>query len=94
MPRGKVKRVIDGDTFELRSGERVRIAGLNAPELTEGKKGQEAKSRLQRELRVGRSVGLSMPLAKSYGRNIRRVTVKGKSINKLVARPTKPSKRR
>ena len=43
MPRGKVKRVIDGDTFELRSGERVRIAGLNAPELTE-KGGQAANA--------------------------------------------------
>jgi len=48
MPTRKIKRVIDGDTIELRSGERVRIAGLNAPELTEGKKGQQAiKERAQ-----------------------------------------------
>jgi len=94
MPRGKVKRVIDGDTFELRSGERVRIAGLNAPELTEGKKGQEAKRRLQEKLRVGRSVGLSTPLAKSYGRTIRKVTVEGKNVNKLVAKPTQRSRRK
>ena len=94
MPKGKVKRVIDGDTFELRSGERVRIAGLNAPELTEGKEGQGAKRRLQRELRRGTDVGLSMPLAKSYGRTIRKVTVKGKNVNKLVAKPTRRSRRK
>jgi micrococcal nuclease len=93
MPRGKVKRVIDGDTFEIRSGERIRIAGLNAPELTR-KGGSTAKRRLQNELRVGKSVGLSMPLAKSYGRTIRRVTVRGKNINKLVAKPTRRSKRK
>lgn len=93
MPRGKVKRVIDGDTFELRSGERVRIAGLNAPELSE-RGGQGAKRRLQEKLRVGRSIGLSMPLAKSYGRTIRKVTVKGKNINKLVAKPTQRSRRK
>lgn len=93
MPRGKVKRVIDGDTFELRSGERVRIAGLNAPELSE-KDGQAAKRRLQEKMRRGTTVGLSVPLAKSYGRSVRRVKVKGVYINKLVAKPTKPSKRR
>lgn len=94
MPRGKVKRVIDGDTFELRSGERVRIAGLVAPELTEGERGQAAKRRLQRELRRGTSIGLSTPLAKSYGRTIRKVTVKGKNINKLVAEPIRRSSRK
>lgn len=90
MPRGKVKRVIDGDTFELRSGERVRIAGLNAPELSE-RRGQAAKRRLQEKLRGGTKVGLSMPLAKSYGRTVRKVTVKGQNINRLVAKPTRRS---
>ncbi len=93
MPRGKVKRVIDGDTFEIRSGERVRIAGLNAPELTE-RGGQAAKRRLQDRLRVGRSVGLSMTLAKSYGRTVRKVTIKGKNVNKLVAKSTRRSSRK
>lgn len=92
MPRGKVKRVIDGDTFELRSGERVRIAGFNAPELSE-RGGQAAKRHLQDKMRVGTRVGLSMPLAKSYGRNIRRVTVRGKSINKLVTKPARRSRK-
>ena len=93
MPRGKVKRVIDGDTFELRSGERVRIAGLNAPELDE-RGGQQAKRRLQSKIPRGTGVGLSKPLAKSYGRVVRRVTVNQKNITKLVSSPTPHHKRK
>jgi len=87
MPRGKVKRVIDGDTFELRSGERVRIAGLNAPELDE-RGGQQAKRRLQSKMPRGTEIGLSRPLAKSYGRVVRKVTVNQKSITKIVSPST------
>jgi len=28
----KVKRVIDGDTFEVETGEKVRLIGINAPD--------------------------------------------------------------
>ena len=88
MPVGKVKQVIDGDTFVLAGGERVRIANLVAPEL--GKNGgQAAKRRLKQVLPKGQQVGLSKPLAKSYGRIVRKVTVKGKPINKLVTKPPK-----
>lgn len=93
MPRGKVKRVIDGDTFELRSGERVRIAGLNAAELDE-RGGQQAKRRLQSKIPRGTKVGLSKPLAKSYGRVVRKVTVHQKDITKPLSPPTPHRKRR
>lgn len=81
MPRGKVKRIIDGDTFELEGGERVRIAGLNAPEL-EQKGGQTAKNRLRKKMPPGTEVGLSKTLSKSYGRTVRKVTVRGKNVAK------------
>lgn len=81
MPRGKVKRIIDGDTFELRGGERVRIAGLNAPELGQ-KGGDAAKRQLRKKMPPGTGVGLSKPLAKSYGRIVRKVTVGGKNVAK------------
>jgi len=93
MPRGKVKRVIDGDTFELRSGERVRIAGLNAPELDE-RGGQTAKRRLQTRIPRGTKVGLSKPLTRSYGRVVRKVTVDRKDITKLVGTPTRRGRRK
>ena len=88
MSVGKAKRVIDGDTFVLAGGEHVRIANLDAPELGE-KGGQAAKKRLQHILPKGQQVGLSKPVARSYDRAVRKVTVKGKPINKLVTKPPK-----
>ncbi|GFR37817.1 hypothetical protein PRECH8_11130 [Insulibacter thermoxylanivorax] len=41
-----VTRIIDGDTFELASGHKVRLIGVNTPEITKGKSeayGEEAK---------------------------------------------------
>lgn len=93
MPRGKVKRIIDGDTFELRSGERVRIANLSAPELDE-RGGQQAKRRLQNKMPRGTEVGISKPLAKSYGRVVRKVTINQKDITKLVGSTTPRSRRK
>ena len=92
MPRGKVKRIIDGDTFELRGGERVRIAELNAPELDE-KDGQAAKQKLRQKMPPGTEVGLSKTVAKSYGRNVRKVTVKGRNVAKTLG-PTRSSSKR
>lgn len=34
--QGRVGYVIDGDTFRLQSGERIRIAGIDAPETHAG----------------------------------------------------------
>ena len=33
MPRGKVKGVIAGDTFQFKGGECVRVVGLDGPKL-------------------------------------------------------------
>jgi len=90
MPVRKVKQVVDGDTVVLAGGQRVRIASLDAPELSK-KGGQVAKKRLQQVLPKGQRVGLSKPLARSCGRTVRKVTVKGKPVNKLVAKPPKHS---
>lgn len=85
MPTGKVKRVIDGDTFQLKGGEYVRISGLDAAELHQ-KGGLAAKRRLQSRMRRGTQVGLSMPVARSYGRVVRNITINRKDVAKLVAK--------
>ena len=43
-----VKRVIDGDTFETIDGERVRLIGINAPEISDifGKESKDYLSNL------------------------------------------------
>lgn len=82
MPRARVKRVLDGDTVEIMNGTRIRIAGYDAPELGE-RGGKAAKQRLSKVLRV-KQIGISDELSKSYGRSVRRVTVKGKSVERLM----------
>ena len=83
MPVAKVKKVIDGDTIVIKDGTRIRIANLDAPEMkTLG--GEAAKRRLQRILPRGTQIGISAEKAKSFGRSVRQVTVKGKPIIKLI----------
>lgn len=83
MPVAKLKKVIDGDTIEIKDSTRIRIAGLEAPEL-EAPGGKAAKQRLQKILPRGTQIGISAEKAKSYGRSVRQVTVKGKPISKLM----------
>lgn len=86
MPRGKVKRIIDGDTLELSGGERVRIVSVfKAAELS-ARGGQAAKRRLQDVAPPGTEIGLSKPVAYSYGRSVRGVTVERRPVVELVTR--------
>ncbi len=81
----KVKRVIDGDTFEVvtKIGDtnRVRIAGYNAPEPNR-KGGKKATSNLK-NLIEGKTVSL-VPKAKSYGRIVADVRINRKKVSKIM----------
>lgn len=65
---GKVDKVFDGDTFQLATGKRVRLMGLDAPELNECG-GPEAKAYLS-ELILNQNVGLSQQATEAYGRDL------------------------
>lgn len=82
MPRARGKRAIDGDTFEIMDGTRVRISGYDAPELSKSG-GQAAKQRLSKLIR-GQELGLSKELKKSFDRSVRKVTIKGQPIVKIL----------
>src|SRR3989338_7758343 len=41
--QSKIIRVIDGDTFDLENGERIRLALINAPEYPKDCMGVDAK---------------------------------------------------
>ncbi len=84
MPTGKVKEVVDGDTFRLQNDELVRLANVNAPEPGRPRS-QKARKDLQRLVPPGTTVGIS-PKAKSYGRTVARVTKNGKSVNDSMRR--------
>jgi len=82
----KVTRVIDGDTFEIESGEKVRLIGINAPELSDIF-GKEAKEHLS-QLIDGKTVDLqSDNISKDrdrYSRLLRYVLIDGIDINKQM----------
>jgi len=74
-----VKRIVDGDTFELEVGSKVRLIGVNTPEITNGKTeyyGQEAKQFTSDQL-LGREVVLFSDVGDTdrYGRLLRYVFV-------------------
>ena len=90
--RGEVRYVTDGDTFRLTSGERIRIAGIDAPEThrdqakcaAELALGKAASARA-RALLDHRSVTFHR-VGRSYNRTVARVTLDGRDLaSELVA---------
>lgn len=83
---GRIRYVHDGDTFRLESGERIRIAGIDAPETdprqakcpTEIALGKVAGARA-RALIDGRDVGF-VRVGRSYKRTVARVTFEGRDL--------------
>ena len=75
---------IDGDT--LRCGrERVRIEGINAPELAEPG-GKQARQRLQQRLQ-GREIVIERRGRDKHGRTLGRLYVNGQRITQVDVGP-------
>lgn len=83
--RRKVTRVIDGDTFEVKTKigdtNRVRIAGYNAPEINEHG-GKKAAKKLK-YLIEGENVSL-VPKARSYGHVVADVRISRRKVSKIM----------
>jgi micrococcal nuclease len=80
----RVTSVYDGDTFWLKSGDRVRLLGINAPELDKCL-GQEAKQKLS-DLVLNKIVDLREEKRDEYGRRMGLVYVGDKLVNIELAR--------
>lgn len=80
----KVKRVIDGDTFELESGEKVRLLGIDTPEKYESKKLYSDAERSGQDKKTILKLG---ELASEYAQNL----VSNKKI-RLVPEPNYENK--
>ena len=82
----KVTRVIDGDTFETETGEKVRLIGINAPEISDIF-GQEAKQYLS-DLIENKTVDLQTDNISNdrdrYQRLLRYIILDGVDINKKM----------
>lgn len=85
-----VTTVIDGDTFELDNGLRIRLLLVDTPEITKGKNdcyGQEAAA-FTRAMVEGKKVQLRYDDAECterYGRTLAYVSVDGKELNSLLS---------
>jgi len=82
----KVTRIIDGDTFETEAGEKVRLIGINAPEITDIF-GEEAKQHLA-QIIEGQTVDLIADHISNdrdrYNRLLRYIILNGVDINKQM----------
>ena len=86
----RIAHVIDGDTFRLQGGERIRIAGIDAPETQTGQakcraeiaRGQAA-TRDARALLEGRTVTIAR-VGRSYNRTVANVRLDGRDVATLL----------
>ncbi|HLL23658.1 MAG TPA: thermonuclease family protein [Kofleriaceae bacterium] len=83
-----VARVVDGDTIELASGEKVRYLMVNTPETTGGKNecyGQNAVT-FNTDLVLGKDVELRYDVEREdqFGRTLAYVTVDDLEVNRLI----------
>lgn len=82
--------IVDGDTFWF-NGQKIRIANIDTPELSpprcpaERVKGEAAKARLVALLNAGSfSMSAGFREEDRYGRKLRTVTRKGKSLGDIL----------
>ena len=87
-----VKRVIDGDTIELSTGQKVRYIGIDTPELVHPKKpvecfAKEAKIQNQK-LVEGKTVRLEKDISETdtYGRLLRYIYIGDTFVNDYLVR--------
>jgi len=88
----RVARVVDGDTVELETGEKVRYIGMNTPETVDPRKsvecfGKEASDK-NKELVEGQDVLLERDVSDKdqYDRLLRYVWVGDTMVNELLVR--------
>jgi micrococcal nuclease len=82
--QGFVAAVIDGDTIELADGRRVRLIGIDTPEIGDCY-ASEATARI-RELLLGRTVRLvrDVSAVDPYGRALRYVYIEDTFVNHVL----------
>jgi endonuclease YncB( thermonuclease family) len=87
---GRIAWVTDGDTVRLESGERIRIAGVDAPETQPGNakckaelaRGKAATAKAVTLLR-GRTVTVER-VGRSYNRTVARIRLHGRDVAALL----------
>lgn len=81
--KSKVTNVVDGDTFDVENGERVRLTLIDAPEFPKGCFSLESKNRLS-ELINGKTVKILGNKKDNFGRILTMVFLDNLNINKAL----------
>lgn len=81
--RVMVTNVVDGDTFDIKSGVRVRIYGINASEYPEGCLSRESKNRLA-ELVLNKEISMVDKGKDSFGRSLGMIYMGDLLVNKVL----------
>lgn len=81
MKTATVKRVRDGDTFEIEN-DAIRLENVDAPEINT-EDGKICKDKLE-ELILGEEVEYTEEARDDFGRLVARVWVGGKNVNKAM----------
>jgi micrococcal nuclease len=81
-----VERIADGDTFSCRDGRKVRLIGIDTPELAQGESGRLARAALGRLAPPGTSVRLERDVASHdrYGRELAHVWNGARLVNEVL----------
>ncbi len=81
-----VERITDGDTFSCRDGRRVRLIGIDTPELAQGESARQARAALSRLAPPGTSVRLERDIASHdrYGRELAHVWNGARLVNEAL----------
>ncbi|MDH7476206.1 MAG: thermonuclease family protein [Microgenomates group bacterium] len=80
--QNRVVDVVDGDTFQLKSGKRVRLLGVDAPEYNRCG-GAEAKKFLESKV-MGKIVTIKEEQQETFGRSLALVYLNKNLINEMV----------
>jgi micrococcal nuclease len=80
--------VVDGDTFTCRDGRKVRLLGIDTPELGQGEPGRQAHAALRRLLPPGTTVRLERDVGPRdrFGRELAYVWSGARMVNESLVR--------
>jgi len=75
----RVTKVTDGDTFWIKSGDRVRLLGVNAPEV--GRCGSDEATKVLNNLVFNKVINIEEEKRDEYGRRMGLVYAGGRLVN-------------
>jgi len=84
MSKGKVTRVLDGDTVKVKNGPYLRLEGVNAPEKRQ--RGFDTAKKALKNMVLNKTITYKKVATDVYGRPVAKIKVGIKSVNTTMKR--------